>query len=51
MTAISSHLAYDVSQMDNQKMENFLVLEHQNACKANDHEKIIGTDYLRKLNV
>jgi hypothetical protein len=49
MKAIASRLAYDISTMDNQKMENFLVLENQKACKAND--AIIGSDYLRKLNV
>jgi len=51
MKVIASRLGYDISTMDNQKMENFLVTEHQNACRANDRDAIIGTDYLRKLNV
>lgn len=51
MKIIGSHLGFDVTAMDNQKMDNFLVQEHTTACKANDHDAIIGTDYLRKLNV
>jgi hypothetical protein len=51
MKAIASRLGLDISTMDNQKVENFLVLEHEKACKANDRDAIIGTDYLRKLNV
>jgi hypothetical protein len=51
MKVIASRLAYDISTMDNQKMENYLVQENQKACKANDHDAIIGSDYLRKLNV
>lgn len=51
MKSIASRLGYDLIKMDNQKIENFLVLEHQNVCKINDRDAIIGTDYLRKLNV
>jgi hypothetical protein len=51
MKAIASRLGFDISTMDNQKMENYLVIKHQEACSANDRDAIIGTDYLRKLNV
>ncbi len=51
MKAIASRLGFDISTMDNQKTDNFLVKEHQDACKVNDRDAIIGTDYLRKLNV
>ncbi len=51
MKAISNSLALDISGMDNQTLEHLLVNEHTNACKTNDRDAIIGTDYLRKLNV
>ncbi|CAF1411589.1 unnamed protein product [Rotaria sp. Silwood1] len=50
MKSIASHLGYDISIMDNQKLENFLVVEHQNACKRNDRDAIIGCDYLQKIH-
>ncbi|CAF1045185.1 unnamed protein product [Rotaria sordida] len=50
MKSIASRLAYDISTMDNQKLENFLVTEHQNACKRNDRDAIIGCDYLLKYH-
>lgn len=51
MKAIASRLGYDLLMMDNQKAENFLVQEHQAASKNGDRDVIIGTDYLRLLNV
>lgn len=51
MTVIASRLGYDITVMDNQKLENYLVQKHQEACAATDRDAIIGTDYLRKLNV
>lgn len=51
MKSIASRLGFDISTMDNQNLENFLVVEHQNACKKNDRDAIIGTDYLRKFYV
>ncbi|CAF2758274.1 unnamed protein product [Rotaria sp. Silwood2] len=49
MKSIASRLAYDISIMDNQRLENFLIVEHQNACKRNDRDAIIGCDYLLKF--
>jgi hypothetical protein len=51
MKAISNRLALDISRMDNQKLENMLVLQHNNACKVNDRDAIIGCGYLRQFNV
>ena len=51
MIVIASRLGFDISTMDIQKAENYLVTRHQEACAGNDRDAIIGTDYLRKLNV
>jgi hypothetical protein len=51
MKAIATRLGHDISTMDNQKTDNFLVQEHQKACKIKDRDAIIGCDYLRKFNV
>ncbi len=51
MKAISNRLALDISGMDNQTLENYLVTEHNKAFKTNDRDAIIGVDYLRKFNV
>ncbi|CAF3376015.1 unnamed protein product [Rotaria socialis] len=50
MKAIASRLGYDISMMDNQKLETFLAVEHDNACKKNDRDAIIGCDYLKKFH-
>lgn len=51
MKSIASRLAFDISVMDNQKLQNFLALEHQEACRKNDRDVIIGCDYLQKFLV
>jgi hypothetical protein len=51
MKSIAARLGMDISTMDNQKIENFLVQAHANACITNDRDAIIGCDYLRKFNV
>ncbi|CAF0876492.1 unnamed protein product [Adineta steineri] len=50
MKTIANRLALDISAMDNQKLENELVQRHKDACKTNDHDAVVGTDYLRKFN-
>ena len=51
MKSIAQRLALDISMMTTEKLDNFLVLEHANACKTNDRDAIIGYHYLRELNV
>ena len=51
MKSIAARLGMDISTMDNQKIDNFLVQAHQNACKINDRDAIIGCHYLRMFNV
>ena len=51
MKAIASRLGFDLTMMDNQKVDSFLVTEHLKSTKVGDRDAIIGTDYLRLLNV
>ena len=51
MIPIAVRLGIDVTSTDPGQLDNHLVLLHQKACKANDHDTAVGTDYLRKLNV
>ena len=51
MTVIANRLGHDIVSMDSSKLENYLVLAHERACKINDRDDIIACDYLRKFNV
>lgn len=51
MYSIASRLGYDINGKDNQQLDNFLGDQNRIASKNNDHDVIIGTDYLITLNV
>ena len=51
MNIIANRLGFDISAMDNQKLDDSLIKRYQNACKTNDWDMIIGCDYLIKFNV
>lgn len=51
MKAIAGRLGLDLSMMDYQRIEQFLVIKNQQASTAGDRDVVIGTDYLLLLNV